>query len=121
MTMIDPGGAPPMENGGQQSQEEASYRHGNPIKHCGICVHYKGGSCEVVEGDINPYMVSNEFDPWRPNPLHSKGVHFYLKGNEVWRKNREARREETGKGTRGQAKQAKDKPSKLRIGKQTYD
>ncbi len=111
MTMIDPGG-------GQQSQEQASYRNGNPIKHCGICVHYKGGACEVVAGDINPYMVSNEFDPWRPNPLHAKGVHFYLKGNEVWRKKREARREDTGKGTRGKAKQAK---GKTKIGKQTYD
>ena len=118
MAMMDAGGGPPA----QQSPEQAQYRTGNPIKHCGICTHYKGGACEVVVGDINPYMVSNEFNPWRPNPLHAKGIHFYLKGTDVWRKNREKRRQETGKGSRGKAKgEGAGDNGKTVIGRKEYD
>ena len=121
-SMMPSGGEPDADDAGgagTMSPEDASYRKGNPIKHCGVCTNYTGGACKVVAGPINPYMVSNEFNPWRPNPLHEDGVHFHLKGTDVWRQKREARREETGKGTRGQAKK-KNKP-KTHIGNKTYD
>ena len=84
----------------KMSQEQAKYRNGNPIKHCGLCLHYLGGECEIVEGDINPHMISNEYDPYL-NPLKEQGITFTLKGSEIWRQNRKKRRQDTGKGARG--------------------
>jgi len=103
--------------GGTMSKEQAQYRNGNPLKHCGLCRNYQGDSCKIVAGSISPYMISNEYNP-HTNPLQAQGITFSLHGSEVWRKKREARRQETGKGSVGKAKQAK---GKTRIGKQSYD
>lgn len=49
---------------GKQSQEEAEYRKGSPVKCCGLCVNFEGaanGTCRVVAGSISPYGVSSSF------------------------------------------------------------
>ena len=55
------------------TQAEANYRPGSPLKCCGLCIHYKGASCELVEGDISPFMISDNY--WaHPRPPGVKGV-----------------------------------------------
>jgi hypothetical protein len=64
----------PEDTGGKVSQQEANYRDGNLIYHCGLCQNYEGPvnmSCTKVAGEINPYMLSDEYDG-TPNPLKHK-------------------------------------------------
>ena len=44
----------------KQTQAEANYRRGTPVKHCGICRYYQGHQrCSQVMGKISPYGVSD--------------------------------------------------------------
>src|SRR6266478_5018372 len=61
------------DTGQKVSQEQARYRKGSPVRCCGLCVHFEGaanGTCEVVDGEIVPYGVSDSFqiakNPWGP-------------------------------------------------------
>jgi len=46
----------------KHTQAEARYRRGDPISHCGICVHYQGHHrCSQVMGDVSPYGVSDAY------------------------------------------------------------
>jgi hypothetical protein len=38
----------------KRSKESVDYSKGMPQSHCGICKHYSPGSCELVEGEIDP-------------------------------------------------------------------
>jgi hypothetical protein len=52
------------------TQEEANYRRGDPIDHCGICVYYKGlHRCTKVDGDISPYGISDVYKVDMDNPF----------------------------------------------------
>lgn len=45
------------------SKEDAEYRKGEAFRRCGNCRHmHKDGSCEIVEGKVEPYMVCKYFD-----------------------------------------------------------
>jgi len=72
-----------VNGGGQKSKAVAHYRAGNPIKHCGVCQNYIGKACKVVAGPINPYMISDDYVPFSPNPLKEKGITYTLQGNIV--------------------------------------
>ena len=82
------------------TKAEANYRGGSPIKCCGLCKHYKGASCDVVEGTISPFMISDSYNP-HPKP---KGVPAYRSG---------------GNGQVGVA--ARPAAPKAQIGNKTYD
>jgi hypothetical protein len=50
----------------KQTQAEADYGRGDPVNHCGICVHYMGyHRCTKVMGDISPYGLSNMYQAER--------------------------------------------------------
>jgi hypothetical protein len=69
-----PVGPAPADNTGKISQQEANYRDGNLIYHCGLCKNFEGaanGTCTKVEGNIIPYGLSDEYDGF-PNPLKHK-------------------------------------------------
>lgn len=54
------------------TQEEANYRAGSPVKHCGICQWYEGGDqCSKVQSPISAYGVSDVYQA-SPNPFGSK-------------------------------------------------
>jgi hypothetical protein len=38
------------------SKASVEYEHpaAKPAQHCGVCRHYRGGSCEIVAGRIRP-------------------------------------------------------------------
>jgi hypothetical protein len=64
----------PDDAGGPISQEEAGYRDGNLMYHCGLCQNFQGaanGTCTKVQGEISPYGLSDEYDGVQ-NPLLSK-------------------------------------------------
>jgi hypothetical protein len=53
----------------KQTQAEVAYQRGNPIAHCGVCVHYMGyNRCTKVMGEISPYGISHLFRP-EANPF----------------------------------------------------
>jgi hypothetical protein len=116
MAIMD-AGAP--VDGGKISKEQAQYRKGNPLKHCGLCQNYVGSACTVVEGKINPYMISNKYHA-HLNPLQADGVTFKLKGGKVWRQNRKTRREAPkAAAAEGPAKEAAS-AAPTRIGNKVY-
>jgi len=50
--------------GDKISQEEANYRRGTPLKHCGVCLYYEGEdtkSCSRVDGPISGFGISDVF------------------------------------------------------------
>jgi hypothetical protein len=64
----------PADDTGKISQQEAHYRDGNLIYHCGLCKNFEGaanGTCTKVEGNIIPYGLSDEYDGF-PNPIMHK-------------------------------------------------
>lgn len=56
----------------KMSQQEANYRPGTPLQHCGICIHYGDHSCEIVEGEISPFALTDPYvaekNPFRARP-----------------------------------------------------
>ena len=44
------------------SKESVDYSKGTPEAHCGICEHYRHGTCLIVEGDIDPNYRCKEFE-----------------------------------------------------------
>ena len=58
---------------GKVSQEEANYRRGTPLKHCGVCLYYEGEdtkSCSRVDGPISGFGISDVF-AMQSNPFGS--------------------------------------------------
>ena len=43
------------------SKESVDYSKGLPDAHCGICEHYRHGTCLIVEGEIDPNFWCNRF------------------------------------------------------------
>jgi hypothetical protein len=59
--------------GAKLSQEEANYRRGTPLKHCGVCLYYEGEddkSCSKVDGPISGFGLSDVF-AMQKNPFGS--------------------------------------------------
>jgi hypothetical protein len=53
------------------TQQQANYRRGDPIDHCGICVYYQGQQrCAQVAGVISPYGISDIYRRFK-NPFGS--------------------------------------------------
>lgn len=70
-TAAPAGYSAPADDTGKISQQEANYRNGNLIYHCGLCKNFEGaanGTCTKVEGNIIPYGLSDEYDGF-PNPI----------------------------------------------------
>ena len=58
---------------GKLSQEDAHYRRGTPLKHCGVCMYYEGEdtkSCSRVDGPISGFGISDVF-AMQKNPFGS--------------------------------------------------
>lgn len=60
--------AGPTDDAGKISQEQANYRRGSPVQHCGVCVHFvkpandgSMGSCTKVAGAISPYAITDVY------------------------------------------------------------
>jgi hypothetical protein len=69
----------PDDAGGKVSKQEANYRDGNLMYHCGLCQNFEGavnGTCTRVEGDINPYMLSDEYEGVQNPLLHKTPPRF---------------------------------------------
>jgi hypothetical protein len=69
----------PDDAGGKVSKQEANYRDGNLTYHCGLCQNFEGavnGTCTKVEGDINPYMLSDEYEGVKNPLLHKTPPRF---------------------------------------------
>ena len=47
---------------GKQTKASVEYGEGMPNAHCGICKHYLGGACELVQGAIAPDMWCKLFE-----------------------------------------------------------
>jgi len=45
------------------SKESVDYSKGLPDAHCGICEHYRHGTCLIVEGEIEPDYWCEKFMP----------------------------------------------------------
>jgi len=43
------------------TKSEVGYSYGKPHAHCGLCEHYRAGSCEIVQGDIRPDYWCEKF------------------------------------------------------------
>jgi hypothetical protein len=95
---------------GKISQEDANYRDGNLTFHCGLCSNFEGaanGTCTKVEGDINPYMLSDEYDGVKNPLLHKTPPALRPRpGGYV--------------PSGGAANAAPDQPPVLRIGRKAY-
>jgi hypothetical protein len=48
---------------GKLSKDAVDYSKGTPEAHCGICEHYRHGTCLIVEGAIEPDMWCEKFKP----------------------------------------------------------
>ena len=46
---------------GKYTKESVDYSKGTPEKHCGICEHYRHGSCRLVKGEIDPDYWCEKF------------------------------------------------------------
>ena len=44
------------------SKESVDYSKGTPEAHCGICEHYRHGTCTEVEGAIEPDYWCKRFE-----------------------------------------------------------
>lgn len=42
---------------------EARYEEGSATKRCGLCAHYRIGTCTKVEGTIHANMYCKHFSP----------------------------------------------------------
>ena len=40
----------------KMAKSVVNYAKGMPGAHCSICEHYRGGTCRIVDGVINPDM-----------------------------------------------------------------
>ncbi len=45
------------------TKEAVDYSKGLPDAHCGICEHYRHGTCLIVEGAIEPDYWCEKFEP----------------------------------------------------------
>ena len=43
------------------SKDAVDYSKGTPEAHCGVCEHYRHGTCLIVEGEIEPDMWCDRF------------------------------------------------------------
>jgi len=64
------------------SQTDAAYGPAYQAgQSCGNCVHFDGqGSCEIVDGPIDPTMVSDFFEPVQPSPTGGAPVQMGFEG-----------------------------------------
>ena len=45
------------------TKSQVDYSKGTPEEHCGICEHYRHGTCLIVEGAIEPDYWCDKFRP----------------------------------------------------------
>jgi len=88
MSMMNEG-APPDDAAipAKQSQQEANYRAGNPLKNCGLCEHFEGvpgkapDGCEAVDGTISPFGYCDIYVK-QPNPF-GDGHKYTMRGGQI--------------------------------------
>lgn len=51
------------DNSQKITQSYCQYGPGSPDRNCGICHHYTGNGCEIVQDPIRPEMVCRFFCP----------------------------------------------------------
>ena len=66
-------GVPPSgEKRAKVSKASVRYREGSPERHCGNCVMFHGGTCDLVAGDISALDVCDEWEA-RPAEKNDSG------------------------------------------------